>query len=60
MRLLVVEDDPKISHFLVKGLREDQHLVDLVEDGDAAEAQGATGNYDAILLYLMLPGVDGF
>ncbi len=60
MRLLVVEDDPKISHFLVKGLREDQHLVDLVEDGDAAEAQGATGNYDAILLDLMLPGVDGF
>ena len=29
MRLLVVEDDPTISHFLVKGLREDQHLVDL-------------------------------
>ena len=33
MRLLVVEDDPTISRFLVKGLREDQHLVDLAEDG---------------------------
>ena len=43
MRLLVVEDDPTISRFLVKGLREDQHLVDLAEDGDAAEASGARG-----------------
>ena len=33
MRILVVEDDPAISRFLVKGLREDQHLVELVEDG---------------------------
>jgi len=60
MRLLVVEDDPTISRFLVKGLREDQHLVDLAEDGDAAEAQAFAGAYDAILLDVMLPGRDGF
>jgi DNA-binding response OmpR family regulator len=60
MRILLVEDDPKISHFLVKGLREDRHLVELVEDGDAAEARAAAGEYDAILLDLMLPGPDGF
>ena len=60
MRLLVVEDDPTISRFLVKGLREDQHLVDLAEDGDAAEAQALAGGYDAILLDVMLPGQDGF
>ncbi len=59
MRLLVVEDDPAISHFLVKGLREDQHLVDLAEDGEAAEAQALAGDYDAILLDVMLPGQDG-
>lgn len=60
MRLLVVEDDPTISHFLVKGLREDQHLVDLAEDGEAGEAQALAGDYDAILLDVMLPARDGF
>ena len=60
MRLLVVEDDPTISHFLVKGLREDQHLVDLAEDGETAEAQALAGDYDAILLDVMLPTQDGF
>ena len=60
MRLLVVEDDPTISRFLVKGLREDQHLVDLAEDGDAAEASALAGDYDAILLDVMLPAQDGF
>jgi DNA-binding response OmpR family regulator len=60
MRLLLVEDDPKISRFLVKGLREDQHLVDLVEDGPAAVEQAVASDYDAIVLDLMLPGIDGF
>jgi len=60
MRLLLVEDDPKISHFLLKGLREDQHVVELVENGVDAEARAATEEYDAILLDLMLPGMDGF
>ena len=59
MRLLVVEDDPTISHFLVKGLREDQHLVDLAEDGETGEAQALTGDYDAILLDIMLPLQNG-
>lgn len=60
MHLLLVEDDPAISHFLVKGLREEHHLVDLVEDGHAAEAQALEEDYDAIVLDLMLPGQDGF
>jgi DNA-binding response OmpR family regulator len=60
MRLLVVEDDPKISRFLVKGLREEQHLVDLAEDGVAGEARALAEDYDAILLDVMLPGRDGF
>jgi DNA-binding response OmpR family regulator len=60
MHLLLVEDDPAISHFLVKGLREEHHLVDLVEDGLAAEAQALDEDYDAIVLDLMLPGQDGF
>ncbi|MGE3191398.1 MAG: response regulator, partial [Vicinamibacterales bacterium] len=60
MRLLLVEDDPEISRFLLQGLREDGHLADLVEDGQGALDQVAAGDYDAILLDLMLPGVDGF
>ena len=40
MRLLLVEDDPKISRFLLKGLREDQHVVDLAEDGPAGARPG--------------------
>ena len=59
MRLLLVEDDPKISHFLLKGLREEGHLVDLVEDGHAAIAQAGIETYDVVVLDLMLPGVDG-
>lgn len=60
MRLLLVEDDPKISRFLLKGLREDHHLVDLVEDGPSAVAQATQADYDAIVLDIMLPGADGF
>lgn len=60
MRVLLVEDDPQISRFLVKGLREDQHLVDLCEDGPAAVDQAVAADYDAIVLDVMLPGLDGF
>jgi DNA-binding response OmpR family regulator len=60
MRLLLVEDDPTISRFLIKGLREDQHVVDLVEDGLEAEARAASESYDLILLDVMLPSLDGF
>jgi DNA-binding response OmpR family regulator len=60
MRLLLVEDDPKISRFLLKGLREDHHVVELVEDGTEAEARAADLDYDLILLDVMLPGTDGF
>lgn len=62
MRVLVVEDDPEISRFIVRGLREDRYVVDLLDDGQAALDQVSTGaeQYDAIVLDLMLPGLDGF
>jgi len=59
MRVLLVEDDPNISHFLMKGLREEQYLVDLVEDGSEVEGLAMVNDYDIILLDLMLPGLDG-
>ena len=60
MKLLLVEDDRNISHFLVRGLREDRHVVDLAETGAAALDQAGQAEYDAIVLDLMLPGLDGF
>ena len=59
MRVLLVEDDPAISHFLVKGLSEELHVVDLVEDGLAAEERALSDEYDVIVLDVMLPGLNG-
>lgn len=61
MHILVVEDDPTISRFLLRGLREENHVVDLAEDAEGAEAFATAAEYDAILLDVMLPGgADGF
>jgi two-component system, OmpR family, response regulator len=60
VRLLLVEDDRTISRFVLKGLREDHHVVDLAEDGLAALDQAGAADYDALVLDLMLPGIDGF
>jgi DNA-binding response OmpR family regulator len=60
MRVLVVEDDPEISRFIVRGLTEERHVVDLVADGASAIDMVAAEEYDAVVLDLMLPGVDGF
>ncbi len=59
VRVLLVEDDPAISHFLVKGLSEERHIVDLVEDGLAAEERALSDEYDVIVLDVMLPGLNG-
>ena len=58
--MLVVEDDPTISGFLVRGLREENYVVDLAEDGDAAERLAADADYDVVVLDILLPGIDGF
>jgi len=60
MKLLLIEDDPTISGFLLRGLRESQHVVDLAEAGPAGLDQAGHADYDAIVLDLMLPGLDGF
>jgi DNA-binding response OmpR family regulator len=61
VHLLLVEDDPTISRFLLRGLREENHVVDLAEDAETAEQFAAGAEYDAILLDVMLPGgADGF
>ena len=60
MRLLVVEDDPRLSDVLVRGLREAGYAVDAVADGKSALYQVAINSYDAVVLDVMIPGIDGF
>jgi DNA-binding response OmpR family regulator len=60
MRLLVVEDQPKMRQLLCRGLQEGGYAVDAVSDGPSALHQAREGDYDAIVLDVMLPGVDGF
>ena len=59
MRLLLVEDDPKLAQAVTRGLRHEGYAVDEAADGDAALLQAAVYSYDAILLDIMLPGRDG-
>lgn len=60
MRLLVVEDEPKLAQYLHKGLSENGHVVDVAHDGIEGRRLATGGEYDLVLLDLMLPGVDGF
>jgi two-component system OmpR family response regulator len=60
MRVLVVEDEPKLGRLLVRGLRGKGEAVDLATDGEAAVALARARLYDAIVLDVMLPGLDGF
>jgi two-component system, OmpR family, response regulator len=59
VRILVVEDELKMASLLRRGLTEEGHAVDLARTGDDALWMAAAAEYDAIVLDLMLPGVDG-
>jgi len=59
LRLLVVDDDVKLSRAVGRGLRNEGYAVDVVGDGEAAMAQAAVWDYDAIVLDVMLPERDG-
>jgi two-component system copper resistance phosphate regulon response regulator CusR len=60
MRLLVIEDEPKLADYLHKGLSENGYVVDVARDGIQGRLLACDGDYDLVLLDLMLPGVDGF
>jgi two-component system OmpR family response regulator len=59
VRLLLVEDDPKLAGAVARGLRHAGYAVDLAVEGDAALGQAAVFDYDAIVLDVLLPGRDG-
>jgi two-component system OmpR family response regulator len=59
MRILVVEDELKMAGLLHRGLAEESHAVDIARTGDDALWMAKAAEYDAVVLDLMLPGVDG-
>ena len=60
MHVLIVEDEKKMAELLKKGLEEENHSVSLAFDGRDALEMAQALEYDAIVLDLMLPGIDGF
>jgi two-component system response regulator MprA len=59
MRVLVVEDEPKLAASLDEGLRDADYTVDVAVDGEEALDYTSTSTYDAIVLDILLPRVDG-
>lgn len=60
MRLLVVEDDVKLADYLNKGLSENGYVIDVARNGIEGRHLATEGDYQLVLLDIMLPGVDGF
>lgn len=59
MKVLLVEDEKKISDFVVKGLKEQGFVVELAQDGNDGYLHATTQSYDVVVLDIMLPGRDG-
>lgn len=60
MRILVVEDEPDLLSTLARGLREEGYSVDTASDGEDGLFKAENWEYDAIVLDVMLPGIDGW
>jgi two-component system copper resistance phosphate regulon response regulator CusR len=60
MKILIVEDEPKTGDYLRQGLAEAGYVVDLARDGLDGLHLAQTGDYDLIVLDVMLPGLDGW
>jgi DNA-binding response OmpR family regulator len=59
MRILVIEDEPRILAFLARGLEAEGFTVDGAGDGPAGLQRAAHGSYDLVILDLLMPGLDG-
>lgn len=60
MKILIVEDEPKTGDYLCQGLSEAGFVVDLVRDGREGLHSALAGDYDLVILDVMLPGLDGW
>lgn len=59
MRVIVIEDDRKIASFVVNGLRQNGFAVDHCDDGESGLAMALSVDYDAAVIDIMLPKIDG-
>jgi len=60
MRILIVEDESRLADYLQKGLSENGYVVDTAKDGIEGRHLATEGDYDLVLLDVMLPGLNGF
>jgi two-component system copper resistance phosphate regulon response regulator CusR len=60
MRLLIVEDEPKVARFVQRGLREEHYAVDVAANGEEGLDLALVHDYDLVILDVMLPKKDGF
>jgi len=60
MRVLVVEDERRMAEAVAKGLRAEDYVVDLAHDGPGGLDAARFGDYDAVILDIMLPGMSGY
>ena len=60
MRLLLVEDEPKLARFIQRGFSEETFAVDVAQTGEDALERARRTAYDLVILDVMLPGIDGF
>jgi two-component system, OmpR family, response regulator len=59
VRVLIVEDQPKLAALLARGLREEGHAADVAARGEDALWMAPAAAYDVVVLDIMLPGIDG-
>ena len=59
MKILVIEDDKTTGAYIADGLRQEGHVVDLIDNGADGLVQATVGTYDVIVIDRMLPGLDG-
>ena len=59
MKILVVEDDKRIAGFIQKGLKEENHAVDVINNGEDGQFWAEVNEYDLIILGIMLPKKNG-
>jgi two-component system, OmpR family, copper resistance phosphate regulon response regulator CusR len=59
MRILIVEDEPKVAGFIKKGLEENHYEAEVVYDGKTAEKLASRSNYDLYIIDIIIPEING-